>query len=112
MSFFGIKYPYTTQQQLNLDWIMDHVANLVPIEHVPPLAGDDYGDALDMIDFKALEIPKGFSVMVAGTPDDPLDRQCACLLMKADDDNIIGFVLGFSANIQINGLHKSGGVWQ
>ena len=110
--FNNIKFPFMSMQQLNLDWLLEHIANMPVIVHVPALAGDDYDDVLDMIDLKALEIPKGFSIMVAGIPDDPVDRQCACLLLKADDDNIMGFMMGFSGNIQLNGMQKSGGVWQ
>lgn len=107
-----IKFPYFNMQQLNLDWLMEHIGNMPEIVHVPALAGDDLSDVADMIDLKALEIPKGFSIMQAGLLDDPLDRQCAALLFKADNDNIIGFVMGFSANILLNGVHKEAGVWQ
>ena len=110
--FLGIKFPYMTTQQLNLDWLLDRVANMPEIVHVPALAGDDIGDVMDMIDLKALDIPKGFSFMQAGQPDDALDRQCLCLIFKADKDNIIGFVMGHSANINLNGLKKEAGVWQ
>ena len=110
--FQGIKFPYMTMQQLNLDWLMEHIANMPEIVYVAALAGDDLSDVMDMIDLKALEIPKGFSFMQAGQLDDPLDRQCLCLIFKADNDNIIGFVMGHSANIGLNGLKKEAGVWQ
>lgn len=110
--FLGIKFPYMTTQQLNLDWLLDRVANMPEIVHVPALAGDDIGDVMDMIDLKALEIPKGFSFMQAGQPDDALDRQCLCLIFKADNDNMIGMVFGYSSNIGWNGLRKEAGVWQ
>lgn len=107
-----IKFPYFNMQQLNLDWLLDHIANMPEIVHVPALAGDDLSDVMDMIDLKALEIPKGFCFMQAGLLDDPLDRQCLCLIFKADNDNIIGFVMGHSANIGLNSLKKEAGVWQ
>ena len=107
-----IKFPYFNMQQLNLDWLLDHIANMPEIVHVPALAGDDLDDVMDMIDLKALEIPKGFCFMQAGLIDDPLDRQCLCLIFKADNDNIIGFVMGHSANIALNGMKKEAGVWQ
>ena len=107
-----IKFPYFNMQQLNLDWLLEHISNMPMIVHVPALAGDDLPDVADMIDLKALEIPKGFSFMQAGQLDDPLDRQCLCLIFKADNDNIIGFVMGYSANIGLNGLRKEAGVWQ
>ena len=111
MSFFGVKYPYTSQQQLNLDWIMDHVANLIPLVRLPALAGDQYSDVLTMIDLKAQEIPKGVTILQMGAPDDPLARQCMVILNKSDDDNMIGFVVAYPGDISINGLCKIGGVW-
>lgn len=107
-----IKFPYFNMQQLNLDWLLEHISNMPMIVHVPALAGDDVSDVMDMIDLKALEIPKGFSFMQAGLLDDPIDRQCLCLIFKADNDNIIGFVMGHSANINLNGIKKEAGVWQ
>lgn len=107
-----IKFPYFNMQQLNLDWLLEHISNMPMIVHVPALAGDDLPDVMDMIDLKALEIPKGFSFMQAGLLDDPIDRQCLCLIFKADNDNIISFVMGHSANIGLNGLKKEAGVWQ
>lgn len=107
-----IKFPYFNMQQLNLDWLLDHISNMPEIVHVPALAGDDLSDVMDMIDLKALEIPKGFCFMQAGLLDDPLDRQCICLILKADNDNIIGMVFGYSSNIGWNGLRKEAGVWQ
>lgn len=107
-----IKFPYFNMQQLNLDWLMEHIANMPKIVHVPALAGDDLSDVCDMIDYHALDIPKGICFMQAGQLDDPLDRQCAAILFKADNDNIIGFAMGFSANILLNMLHKEAGVWQ
>lgn len=107
-----IKFPYFNMQQLNLDWLLDHIANMPEIVHVPALAGDDLSDVMDMIDLKALEIPKGISFMQAGLLDDPLDRQCAAILFKADNDNIVGFAMGHSANIDLNRLKKEAGVWQ
>ena len=107
-----IKFPYFNMQQLNLDWLMDHIARMPEIVHVAALAGDDLSDVMDMIDLKALEIPKGFSFLQCGQLDDPLDRQCICLILKADNDNLIGMVFGYSANIGWNGLRKEAGVWQ
>lgn len=109
--FLGIKFPYMTTQQLNLDWLMDHIANMPEIVHVPALAGDDLPDVQDMIDLKALEIPKGISFMQAGQLDDPYDRQCMCLIFKNDNDNIISLVLSQSANIGVYFVVKQAGVW-
>ena len=107
-----IKFPYFNMQQLNLDWLMEHIANMPEIVHVAALAGDDLSDVMDMIDLKALEIPKGISFMQAGQLDDPMDRQCACLIFKADNDNIVAIALGLSGNIGVWGLKKEAGVWQ
>lgn len=106
-----IKFPYFNMQQLNLDWLMDHIANMPEIIHVAALAGDDLSDVMDMIDLKALEIPKGISLMQTGQLDDPISRQCAALLFKVDNDNIIGMVMGLSADININMIKKEAGVW-
>ena len=106
-----IKFPYFNMQQLNLDWLLDHIANMPEIVHVPALAGDDLSDVADMIDLKALEIPKGISFMQAGLLDDPIERQCMCLIFKNDNDNIILMVFSQSANIGINGMQKQAGVW-
>ena len=106
-----IKFPYFNMQQLNLDWLMEHISNMQQIVHVPALAGDDLSDVADMIDLKALEIPKGISFMQAGQLDDPFDRQCMCLIFKNDNDNIITMVFSQSANIGIYGITKTAGVW-
>lgn len=106
-----IKFPYFNMQQLNLDWLMEYIGNMPQIVHVPALAGDDMSDVADMIDLKALEIPKGISFMQAGQLDDPLERQCMCLIFKNDNDNIILMVFSQSVNIGINGMQKQAGVW-
>lgn len=106
-----IKFPYFNMQQLNLDWLLDHIANMPEIVHVPALAGDDLSDVADMIDLKALEIPKGISFMQAGQLDDPIERQCAALIYKNDNDNIVCLAFGQSANIGIYGMMKQAGVW-
>ena len=106
-----IKFPYFNMQQLNLDWLLDHIAKMPEIVHVPALAGDDLSDVADMIDLKALEIPKGISFMHAGQLDDPLERQCACFIFKNDNDNIAVLAFSQSANIGIYGLMKQSGVW-
>lgn len=107
-----IKFPYFNMQQLNLDWLMDHIANMPEIVHVAALAGDDLSDMQDMIDLKALEIPKGISFVQFGLLDDPVARQGAALLFKVDNDNIIGLSFGISGNILVNQLYKVGGAWQ
>ena len=106
-----IKFPYFNMQQLNLDWLLDHIANMPEIVHVPALAGDDLTDVADMIDLKALEIPKGISFMQAGQLDDPMERQCMCLIFKNDNDNIIVLAFSQSSNIGIYGISKTAGVW-
>ena len=106
-----IKFPYFNMQQLNLDWLMERIANMPTIVHVPALAGDDLSDVADMIDLKALEIPKGISFMQAGQLDDPFERQCMCLIFKNDNDNIAVMVFSQSTNIGIYGIMKQAGVW-
>lgn len=106
-----IKFPYFNAQQLNLDWLMDHIANMPEIIHLPALAGDDLSDVKDMIDLKALEIPKAICFVECGVHDDSIDRRCACLLFKIDNDNMVGFVMGMSANIAVNPIFKESGVW-
>lgn len=106
-----IKFPFMNMQQLNLDWLLDHVANMPEIVHVPALAGDQLSDVSDMVDLKALEIPKGVCFMKAGIQDDPLDRQAVCWIFKVDNDNILLFVMGFSSDIGFYGLTKNAGVW-
>lgn len=107
-----IKFPFMNMQQLNLDWLLEHVSHMPEIIQLPALAGDDLSDLMDMIDAKSLDIPKNICFIRCGLPDDPLDRRCAALLFKADNDNIVGIALGFSANIAINVIGKIGGVWQ
>lgn len=107
-----IKFPYFNMQQLNLDWILDRVRNMPMIVQLPLLAGDDYSDVLDMIDYKAQDIPRGVNFAIMGTPEDPIVQQCCCLIYKIDDDNLIGFMLGLSSNIGVNVFQKVAGVWQ
>jgi len=106
-----IKFPYFNMQQLNLDWLMERIAKSPEIIKLPALAGDDMSDVADMIDYKALEIPKGICFIECGLPDDPLERRCGCLIYKNDNDNIIVMAMGQSANIGINMLKKEAGVW-
>lgn len=106
-----VKFPYFNMQQLNLDWLMDHVSNMVEIIKLPALAGDDLQDVEDMIDLKALEIPKTICFINCGLPDDPVDRRCAALIFKIDNDNMIVFAMGMSANIGVNVIKKEAGVW-
>lgn len=107
----NIKFPFFNMQQLNLDWLMDHIANMPEIVHLPALAGDDLQDVADMVDAKALEIPKGICFLEFGLKDDPLDRQACALVFKVDNDNLRVFVMGMSANIDFFGMHKDAGVW-
>lgn len=110
--FNSIKFPFMNMQQLNLDWLLEHVSHMPEIVQLPALAGDDMSDLKDMIDAKSLDIPKGMCFIKCGELDDILDRQCVAWIFKVDIDNILGFVMGFSANITINGIAKTGGVWQ
>ena len=107
-----IKFPYFNMQQLNLDWMLDRMQDMPMIVRLPLLSGDDLPDVMDMIDYKAQDIPRGINFTLMGTPDDPLDRQCACLLFKMDDDNIAGMAMSVSGNIGLWPLIKVGGVWQ
>lgn len=106
-----IKFPYMNMQQMNLDWLLEHIANMPEIVHVAALAGDDLSDVADMIDLKALEIPKGMSFLQCGQLDDPFDRQCICWIWKEDNDNLRVFVMGMSANIGIYAINKDAGTW-
>lgn len=106
-----IKFPYFNMQQLNLDWLMERVAKTPEIIQLPALAGDDLSDVADMVDLKALEIPKGICFINCGLPDDPIDRRCAAWIFKIDNDNLILFVMGMSSNINIYGMRKDAGVW-
>ena len=107
----NIKFPYFNTQQLNLDWLMDHIARMPEIIHVAALAGDSLSDLQDMIDLKALEIPKGISFLQCGHLDDPIDRQAAALIFKVDNDNIAGLALGVNS-INVFPFLKDGGAWQ
>ena len=106
-----IKFPYFNMQQLNLDWLMERIAKSPEIIKLPALAGDDIPDIANMIDNKALEIPKGICFIECGLSDDPMDRRCACLIYKLDNDNMIVFAMGMSGNIAVNTLFKTGGAW-
>lgn len=108
----NIKFPYFNMQQLNLDWMLEKMAEMPVIVSVPVLAGDDLSDVVNMIDYKAQDIPRGICFMLAGTQDDPNDRRCACLLFKMDDDNIVGLAMSVSGNIGVWAITKVGGVWQ
>lgn len=106
-----IKFPYFNMQQLNLDWLMERIAKSPEIIKLPALAGDDLSDVQNMIDYKALDIPKGICFIDCGLADDPLERRCACLIYKVDNDNLIALTMGMSVNIGVNVIVKSNGVW-
>lgn len=104
-----IKFPYFNMQQLNLDWLMERIAKSPEIIKLPALAGSYLQDVSDMIDAKALDIPKGICFINCGMQDDPMDRRCACLIYKLDNDNLIGFVMGMQFN---DAIKKEAGEWQ
>ena len=106
-----IKFPYFNMQQLNLDWLMERIAKSPEIIKLPALAGDDLPDVQNMIDYKALDIPKGICFIECGLPDDPEDRRCACLIYKLDNDNLVVLTMGMSANIAVNVMFKQAGAW-
>lgn len=106
-----IKFPYFNMQQLNLDWLMERIAKSPEIIKLPALAGDQMQDVADMIDAKALEIPKSICFIECGLPDDPADRRCMVLLFKIDNDNMVGLAFGMSSDINIMGMRKEAGVW-
>ena len=106
-----IKFPYFNMQQLNLDWLMERIAKSPEIIKLPALAGDDMPDVANMIDYKALEIPKGICFIECGLQDDPVERRCACLIYKIDNDNIVAMAMSLSGNIGINMLIKFEGAW-
>ena len=107
----NIKFPFLSMQQLNLDWTMERIAKTPEIIQLPALAGDDLSDVMDMIDLKALDIPKAICFINCGLHDDPQDRRCAVLLFKIDNDNMIGLAMGMSANIGVNVIAKVSGAW-
>ena len=106
-----IKFPFMNMQQLNLDWLLEHVSHMPEIVQLPALAGDDLSDVQDMIDAKSLDIPKTICFIRCGLPDDNMERQCAALIFKIDNDNIMGLVMGLSANINVVSIIKKAGVW-
>jgi hypothetical protein len=109
--FGNIKFPYFNMQQLNLDWTMERISKTPEIIQLPALAGDDLSDVQDMIDLKALDIPKAICFINCGLHDDPQDRRCAVLLFKIDNDNMVGLVFGMSDNIDVTSIRKESGVW-
>lgn len=106
-----IKYPYFNMQSLNLDWLMDRIANMPEIVQVPALAGTNLSDVEDMLDMKALEIPKTLSFVKCGVHDDPMERQCLVILFKIDNDNMAGLCFGFTPDISFQAIYKEGGSW-
>lgn len=106
-----IKFPFMNMQQLNLDWLLEHVSHMPEIVQLPALAGDDLDDLKDMIDAKALDIPKTICFIRCGLRDDDIARQAAALLLKIDNDNIVGIAFAIS-NISVQPIMKDAGVWQ
>lgn len=106
-----IKFPFMNMQQLNLDWLLEHVSHMPEIVQLPALAGDDLSDLQDMIDAKSLDIPKTICFIRCGLLDDDIDRQAAAMIFKIDNDNIAGLAFGFN-NIGVYPIMKDAGVWQ
>lgn len=106
-----IKFPFMNMQQLNLDWLLEHVSHMPEIVQLPALAGDDLSDLQDMIDAKSLDIPKTICFIRCGLRDDDIARQAAALLFKIDNDNIVGIALGIN-NITVTPIMKDAGAWQ
>lgn len=109
--FDRIKFPFMNMQQLNLDWLLEHVSHMPEIVPLPALAGDDLSDLQDMIDAKSLDIPKTICFIRCGLRDDDIARQAAALLLKIDNDNIVGIAFAIS-NISVTPIMKDAGVWQ
>lgn len=105
-----IKYPFLNMQQLNLDWLLEHISHMPEIVQLPALAGDTLADVKNMIDYKELDIPKDICFLRCGLQDDNLSRRCAVLLFKEDIDNMAGIVI--SSELGIQSIVKKAGVWQ
>ena len=105
-----IKYPYFNMQQLNLDWMLEHISHMPEIVQLPALAGDTLTDVTDMIDYKELDIPKDICFLRCGLQDDNLTRRCAVLLFKEDIDNMAGIVM--SSELGVQTIVKKAGGWQ
>lgn len=106
-----IEFPYYNSQQLNLDWLMHHISNTVV--KVPAIAftGSDVSAVETVIDNAGDSIPVGFSVVMLGADGDSMER-CACVLLyKIDNDNMRGIVMSMSAEIGVQNILKTGGVW-
>lgn len=106
-----INFPYFNTQQLNLDWVMEHISNNVT--KVPAIAftGSDVSAVETVIDNAGDSIPVGFSVVMLGADGDSSER-CACVLLyKLDDDNMRGIAMSMSTEIGIVNIMKTGGMW-
>lgn len=106
-----IEYPYFNSQQLNLDWVMEHIRNNVV--KVPAIAftGSDVSAVETVIDNAGDSIPVGFSVVMLGADGDSAER-CACVLLyKLDNDNMRGIAMSMSTEIGIANIMKTGGEW-
>lgn len=106
-----ISYPYFNSQQLNLDWVMEHISNNVV--KVPAIAftGSDVSAVESVIDNSGDSIPNGFNVVMLGADGDSAER-CACVLLyKIDNANMRGIAMSMSPEIGVVNIMKTGGVW-
>ena len=106
-----ISFPYFNTQQLNLDWVMEHISNNVV--KVPAIAftGSGVLAVETVIDNSGDSIPNGFIVVMLGADGDSAER-CACVLLyKIDNDNMCGIAMSMASEIGITNIIKRGGVW-
>lgn len=90
------KYPFLNNQQLNLDWIMERVAHSVEVVELTALPSGTMTELQQLLDYNTLQVPVGFSVVMAGSETDPIGRRACCLVYKVDSDNMIVNAIAFS----------------
>ena len=106
------KYPFLTNQQLNLDWIMEKVASAVPTVTLPALSDDQMSTLQQAIDYNQLDIPENFSFIIFGGPLDDFTKRACVMCYKLSSDNMIITAMAFSADYGPYGQAvKYEGVW-
>ena len=92
----AIRFPFTSMQQLNLDWIMEFIKNCLVGVQLPALLS--YATFGDTIDVHMNEIPVGPSLLVFGDAGtDPIANCAMAFCFKKDSVNCFVRLWGYPA---------------
>lgn len=107
-------FPYFDMQQLNLDWLLETIANMqtafCPLVHIDTVSEDSDDGIINVLSNNTDNIPLGVSFIHSGKETDAV--QFFVLFFRVNDENGFGYIMFHnSENISINQVYMEDGVW-